>query len=232
MSKTWWAIGAIFLVAGGALAVVGFARFEGRSLSENLIAEGFGILVGIGLIVWLVEGRAITRQRRVRETLAYRRDISQEVWNFTHMLAREMAQAIARDFDPPTDLDDHERPHWQEFKPLLRRVFRLAIDVPEQGLPARPGLGDGDARHYMESALVGVGRIQKNVDSLPHFNSRDVLGSLSFDLEQIVDHVRDALDRDLVSDPAQRYAELGHLGELVLQLEESLDMLPNHTEAW
>ena len=57
-----------------------------------------------------------------------------------------------------------------------------------------------------------------------------MLGSLSLDLEQVCSHAKDAMDRDLLSNPERRYAEVGHLGELVLQLEESLDRLPQNTD--
>ena len=146
MTKAWWTIGAVCLAAGAALAGLGFVLFDSRSFAENLIAEGFGILVGVGVIIWLIEGRALTRQQRVRDTLVYRREISQEVWNFAHIFAREIAQPIAGDFDPPIDLYDHERGDWREFKPLLRKVFRLAIDVPHQGLPPYVSLSEDDAR--------------------------------------------------------------------------------------
>lgn len=176
---------------------------------------------------------ALPRKRPQKgETLRFRRQISQDVWEFTHILARDIAQPLAGDFEPEIDLYSHERGSWQEFKPLLQEIFRRAMDVPEQGLPPSSSLGEEHSRWYMESALLGVARIGKRVELIPNFDSEDVLGSLLFDLELISSHAEDALQRNLLHDPMRRYAEIGQLGDLVLRLSESLDVLPSDTDVW
>ena len=84
----------------------------------------------------------------------------------------------------------------------------------------------------MESALIGVERIQEKIERVPNFNSEDILGSLIFDLELLSSHAKDAVERNSLSNPASRYAKVGRLGDLVLRLEESLDRLPSNTEVW
>ena len=232
MSKTWWAVIAGCLAGALALTGMGFLFFGNWGFLENLVAEAIGVLVGLAVIIWLVEGRVLTRQQRVRETLRYRREISQAVWDFTHIVAREIAEPIAGDFEPEIDLYGHERANWPEFKPLLREIFRCAMDVPEQGLPPQPSLNEEHALRYMEGALVGVERIQQKIDKTPNFDSDDILGSLVFDLELLSSHATDAVERNLLSNPVSRYAEVGQLGDLVLRLSESLDMLPSNTDVW
>ena len=84
----------------------------------------------------------------------------------------------------------------------------------------------------MESTCVGVKRIQEKVEKVPNFDGEDILGSLVSDLESLSSHAEDAVERDLLSDPVSRYAEVGQLGDLVLRLDASLDMLPGNTDTW
>ena len=232
MNKIWWGIVGGCLAGALALTGAGFVLFGNRGFLENLVAEAIGVLIGLAVIIWLVEGRVLTRQQRVRETLRYRRDISQAVWEFTHIFARDIAQPLAGDFEPGIDLYGHESGSWPEFKPLLQEIFRRAMDVSEQGLPRYASLDEEHSRRYMESALIGVERIQEKVEKVPNFDSEDILGSLVFDLELLSSHAKNAVERNLLSNPVSRYAEVGQLGDLVLRLEGSLDMLPSNTEVW
>ena len=72
------------------------------------------------------------------------------------------------------------------------------------------------------------GAVQLEPPTFPGWFTWDVLGSLSLDLEQVSAHARNAKDRGLLSNPVRRYAEIGYLGELILELEESLDRLPRN----
>ena len=138
MSKKWWAvIGASFL-AGVAFVGAGFYLFEPASFLENLIAEAIGLLFALGIVVLLIEGPVLSRERRVRDIVEYKRQVFQIAWEIGSQSACDIAQLIANDFEPSINLYGYERGRWNEFKPLLRAVFRHARDVRYKGLPTYP----------------------------------------------------------------------------------------------
>ena len=127
MSKKWWGVIIASLLVGAIFVGVGFYLFEPASFLENLVAESIGLAFALAVIVWLVEGPVLTRQRRVRAILEYKRQVFQLGGEIGTLIVNEIAEPIATDFEPPIDLYGYERGKWDEFEPLLRRVFKNAI---------------------------------------------------------------------------------------------------------
>ncbi len=232
MSKGWWAFVAMCLVGGAALAGTGFLLFDTGSLGENLIAESFGLVVSLGVVIALVEGQVLTRQKRIRETLQYRRMVLQEAWDINHIFAREIAQLISGDFEPAVDLYGHERGNWREFEPLLRQIFRRAQDVRHEGGSEYESLTEESALRYMESCRVMEKRLRTKMSSKPDFNRRDVLGALDMNLLRIISTVERAERLNLAQDAMGRYETVGEIGETLLDTIEGTEVGPWSSELW
>ena len=97
------------LLVGAILVGVGFYLFEPASFLENLVAESIGLAFALAVIVWLVEGPVLTRQRRVRAILEYKRRVFQLGGEIGTLIVNAIADPIATDFEPPIDLYGDER---------------------------------------------------------------------------------------------------------------------------
>ena len=84
MSMRWWGVVGGSLLVGAVLIGIGFWLFNVRSFLENLIAEAIGLAFALGIIVWLIEGPILTRQRRVRAILEYRQRVFQVAGEIRH----------------------------------------------------------------------------------------------------------------------------------------------------
>ena len=235
VSRAWWAVIVASFVGGGALAGVGFWLFDDASFLENLIAEGFGILIALGVIIWLIEGPILTRERRVRAILEYRRRVFQIAGEIVSIDATDMAGFLASILEPQMDLDGPERGRWAEFKPLLREVFRRTGNVRQDGLPKYIGLDEEEARSIMTGCLGIRERIKETMDEKPEFAKWEVLGSIPMTLEQMKHSVERAERLELLSDPITRYEEIGHMGEYLLEILDTMEAIastPNSSELW
>lgn len=232
MSKRWWAF-AVGCVAGAiGLIGAGFLLFGDQGFLENLVAEAIGVLVGLGVIVWLIEGRVLTTQKRIRDTLEYRRRVFQTVWDNTQLFAREVALIIAGDFEPPVDLYGHESGNWEEAEPLLRKLFRRAMDAPHEGMPKYVSLTEENAQSYFTTAADVEARIREAVAQRPEFDRTDVLGPLEMNLALLASHIEHVDRLALLSDPGNRYSAVGYLGEILLDIANGIDSPPTRTELW
>ena len=235
MSRIWWAFIVASFLGGIALAGVGFWLFENASFLENLIAEGFGILIALGVIIWLIEGPHLTRERRIRAILEYRRRVFQIAGEIVSLDARDMAGFLASILEPQMDLYGPERGRWVEFKPLLREVFRRTGNVRQDGLPKYIGLDEEEARSIMTGCLRVRDRIKEEMDEKPEFAKWEILGSIPLTLEQMKHAVERAERLELLSDPISRYEEIGQMGEYLLEILDTMESIattPNSRELW
>ena len=234
MNKTWWAVATGSVLGGAVLVGLGFYLFEPNGFLENLLAEAIGLLVALAVIIVLIEGPILTRQKRIREILEYRRQVFQAAGATAPLIAQNIAQPIADEFQPPTDLYGPERGKWDEFEPLLRQVFRQAMAVRQNGLPDYDelALDEGYARSIMQACLDMERRSRQAMETNPEFASWDVLGSFDMTLRQIVNHVERAQDLDIPSDTMERYREMGELGDLLLDLIKGAETAPQTSELW
>ena len=232
MSKIWWGVSIGSLVLGATLIGIGFSIFDTGSFFENLMAEAIGLLLALAIIVWLIEGPVLSRQSRVRSILEYRRKVVREVVDIAPQISMEIAQLITDDFQPYIDLYGPERGKWCEFEPLLRQIFRKAMNVRQDGIPDYPRLDKEAAKSFMDGCLRMEASIRPLIDSRPEFNRWDVLGGLSMRLRQVVQHVERAKRLDLLSDPVERYVEIGELGDLLLEMLRDIDLSPESRELW
>ena len=217
------------------LAGIGFWLFEEASFLENLIAEGFGIFIALGVIIWLIEGPILTRERRVRAILEYRRRIFQFAGEIVSIDAADMADFLASILEPPIDLYGPERGRWVEFRPLLREVFRRTGNVRRDGLPEYIGLDEEYARSTMTGCLHMRERIKELMDEKPEFATWEVLGSIPMTLERIKHAVERAERLGLLNDTIARYEEIGQMGEFLLEILDAMDSItsmPNSRELW
>ena len=232
MSKKWWGVIIASLLVGAILVGVGFYLFEPASFLENLVAESIGLAFALAVIVWLVEGPVLTRQRRVRATLEYKRQVFQLGGEIGTLIVNEIAEPIATDFEPPIDLYGYESGKWDEFEPLLRRVFKNAMDVRQDGIPAYPTLDEETALSIMKGCLSMEARVREVINSRPEFNRWDVLGGFELNLRQIVQHIERAKRLNLIDDPVERYTEIGELGDLLLEMLKGMNSSPERRELW
>ena len=235
MSRIWWTFIVALFLGGGVLAGVGFWLFDYDSFLENLIAEGFGILIALGVIIWLIEGPNLTRERRIRAMLEYRQRVFQIAGEIVSIDATNMARFLASILEPQIDLYGPERGRWVEFKPLLREVFRRTSNVRQDGLPKYIGLDEEEARSIMNGCLRVRERIKEEIDEKPEFAKWEVLGSIPLTLERMKHSVERAERLGLLSDPISRYQEIGGIGEYLLEILDIMDSIastPDSRELW
>ena len=236
MSKKWWAVIVASFVISVALVATGFFLFEPLGFLENLIAEAIGLALAIGIVVWLIEGPVLSREKRekerIRAIVEYKRRIfaiSSEIGSLT---AQEIAQFISNDFTSEVDLYGYERGNWEEFEPLLRTTFRRAMDVRRDGLPPYPSLDKESADSIMNGCRKMVMRIREEIDSNPEFAKWEVLGMFDIRLDSIIHTIERAEGLNLLDDPIEQYDVIGDLGERVLHMLDSITPLTEGSELW
>ena len=220
MNRKWWSVIGASLAGGVALIGGGFWLFDSWSFLENLFAEAIGLLFALGVILWLVEAKLLSQRERARAIAEFRLQISQAIGPELPMLALEMAQVLADDFDPRIDLYGPERGNWEETEPLLRTIFKRAWRVNSKA-PDRQGfatLEKSKVSSYLTACLTKVDQIRRVLDTKPEFNTWAILGALEDDLEQIESHVESTDELDLLDDPWERYVEMGELGLEILDM--------------
>ena len=232
ISFAWWAVSSAFLVSAIGLIAFGFWCFGFLSFSENLIAEAVGLLIALSVAIWVIEGRVLSRESRRRDILEYRRQVFQIVGEIGFLLAKDIAEPLANEFEPEIDLYGYERGNWEEFKSLLREIFRRLRDVRHNGLPPYIGLTEEDADSIMRACQNMTSQIRERINSRPDFANFDVLGGLLLVIPRIDDHIERAYRLDLSDDPIDRYVEIGELGELILDMTECITPLSEGSELW
>ena len=235
MSRRWWGVVSVSLLAGAVLVGVGFWLFDARSFLENLIAEAIGLAFALGIIVWLVEGPILTRERRVRAILEYRQRVFQVAGEIVTLDVIDLGRFLASILEPEIDLYGPEGGRWVEFKPLLREVFRRTGNVRRDGLPNYIGLDEEYAHSTMTGCLHIRERIKKSIDEKPEFAKREVLGNIPMTLEHMKQSVERAERLGLLSDPIARHEEISHLGESLLDILDTIESItssPGGSELW
>lgn len=191
-----------------------------------------GLLIALSVAIWVIEGRVLSRESRRRDILEYRRQVFQIVGEIGFLLAKDIAEPLANEFEPEIDLYGYERGNWEEFKPLLRQIFRRLRDVRHNGLPPYIGLTEENADSIMRACQNMTSQIRERINSRPDFANFDVLGGLLLAIPRIDDHVDRAYRLDLSDDPIDRYVEIGELGELILDMTECITPLSEGSELW
>jgi hypothetical protein len=214
----------VFFLVGGALTTAGWWLFEPTSFSENLVAEAIGLSFSLGIAVWLIEGPVLTRERRLRQILSYKWKVFQIIWEIGSLLARDIAEPLAGDFEPGIDLYGDERAKWRDFEPLLREVFRQARIVPEEGLPAYPSVDEKFLHSVFESARSMVSRIDEVIDFEPNLKN-EVSRQIIF-LHQ-VDHTIERAERLVLAGKLNgQYKLIGEIGDQILDVVDIITPLP------
>lgn len=178
VNRTWWAISVTSFVFAIILIAFGFWHFGFLSFSENLIAEAVGLLVALSVAIWVIEGRVLSRESRIRHIMEYRRQVFQIVGEIGMQLSAEIAEPLANEFEPEIDLYGREREHWEEYKPLLREIFRRLRGVRHDGLPPHLGLTEEDADSILRACQNMVTQVREIIDLHPDFKKWDILGGL------------------------------------------------------
>lgn len=230
MSKRWWGVVMGSFLVGTILVGTGFWLFEDQSFLENLIAEAIGLTFAFGIVVWLIEGPVLTRERKLRAILEYKWRVYQRTWEIGHMMAREIAEPIATHFEPAFDLYGDERGRWDAFEPLIRAVFRRARNVPEDGLPLYPSLDEESVRMTFESCASMENRIREVIDTKPDLENQVL--PLVIALARIQQHIKMADRLGFLDDQAKRYKIIGDLGDLVLDILDTITPLPEGSRPW
>lgn len=122
-------VGVCFVLAAG-IVYVGYA-FQFTGYVENLLAEAVGVSIGLGLVIWLIEGPILTRERKVRAILEYRKRVFQVIGENINLTIFNLARALAFEEEVLYGLRG-----WGEVKPEVRRIFRRAASVRGEGFPS------------------------------------------------------------------------------------------------
>ena len=232
MSKKWWAVIIVSFFLAAVLTGLGILQFDAADFIENLIIEIIGLLLALGIAVWVIEGKVLTREKRIRDIVRYRQRVFQLVVEIGLQLARDIAEPLASEFDPEIDLYGQEREDWDQFKPLLRKVFSLAKDVRYDGLPPYSCLTKEDADSYMSACREMTERIKERIKEQPDFMELNVLGLLPWTISEIEHLVKRAYRLDLLDEPISRYNTIGELGNRILDMTQCTTPLSEGSELW
>lgn len=221
MSKKWWAVVALACVAGAVAIGFGFLLPDRDSFLQNVLAEAAGLAFALAIVVWLIEGPVLTRDRRLRKVISMAaRPVAQLNEEIALMLVREIGQYLAERLDSNVDLYGKRRGNWAAFKPLLRRVFQNARSVPNKGLPKKNvPLREEDYQSYVKAARSFADRV------------RSALGSnweVQAQLLEILEHwhkldtcITKANCPSTIRDENMRYEALGYIGDAIIDVAEA-----------
>ena len=231
MSWKWMIVVSLCFVLAAGVVYVGYA-FKFTGYVENLLAEAVGVSIGLGLVIWLIEGPILTRERKVRAILEYRKRVFQVIGENSNLTILNLAQALAFEEEVL-----HGLRGWGEVKPAIRRIFRRAASVRGYGFPSTNDIDlDEDLAHFVKNRFLQMlERIKEVTDEEPKFVELGVLGRIPLMLRQI----RQAIERierlDLLSDVTSRYEEVANLGEYLLDILDEIDLItlrPVSNELW
>jgi len=219
MSKKWLYIGSFAIVAGVALFVIAFVALE--SFWEGLFIEIGGIAVSLGIVVLLIDGPLLSRERRRLKVISMAaRSVAQLNEEITLMMVREIGEYLASRLDSNIDLYGDERGDWKAFKPLLRLIFQDAKEVPKKGLPQiNASLIEEEYQGYIK----GVSSLLEKI--------RFILGSdweVQAQLLGLVEHlnklnncIAKANYPSTIREEGMRYEALGDIGNAIIDLIEA-----------
>jgi hypothetical protein len=195
-----------------------------KGFLENILVEAIGLFFSLGVVVWLIDGPMLSRERRLRRVLEYKWRPFQRIGDIGSLLARDLAKPLAGEFEPAVDLYGEESASWQDFEPLLREVFRRLRKVTPETLPAYPSVDRESVHSAYKSGLSMVSQIEEVIDSEPKLRGEVItqIGGLA--------NIRSTIDRaerlGLADEPIDQYEILGNIGDRILDLVETIHPLP------
>jgi hypothetical protein len=210
---------------GAALLSFGFLwSSDSKGFLENIIVEAIGLLFSLGVVVWLIDGPVLSRERRLRRVLEYKWRVFQIIWDIGSLLARDLAQPLAGEFEPRVDLYGEESSSWQDSEPLLREVFRRLRKVTPESLPSYPNVDKEFVHRAFGSLLSMVSRIEEVINSEPKLKEEVV--RQSGHLGNIRGTIERAERLGLTNELIDQYEILGNIGDQILDLVETIHPLP------
>jgi hypothetical protein len=221
VNKKWRSVVIIASIVGIVSVMVGFVLPWLNSFTENILAGIAVSAFAFAIAVLLIEGPALTRERRLRKVIAIAaRSVAQINEEIALTLAREIGEYLADRLDSAIDLHGKERGDWKVFKPLLRQVFQYAKGVPEKGLPKKNvPLSEKDYQIYVE----GAGRLAETIGSAlgSDWEVQAQLLELIEHLNKVKECIAKAQYPSTVGDEKMRYAALGDVGDALIELIEA-----------
>ena len=126
MNKKWRSVVIIASTVGIVSAMVGFVLPWLNSFTENILAGIAVSAFAFAIAVLLIEGPALTRERRLQKVIAIAaRSVAQINEEISLMVVREIGQYLAGRLDSAIDLYGKERGDWKVFKSPKRKWHQL-----------------------------------------------------------------------------------------------------------
>ena len=139
-------MGVAVLAVGATVPADGWPPFWQSSLA-GVAPTAFGLAI----VVWLIEGPAMTRERRRQTIIAQAtRPLIQWVGETSWLMALGMARNLASLWDNEIDPYGEVAKDPERFRQLVLEVFNDAISVPDKGLPPNGGLTLEEYKRYLD----------------------------------------------------------------------------------
>lgn len=221
MSKKWWVVVGVAFVVGCVAIGLGFLLPDQNSFLQNLTAEAAGLAFSLAVVVLLIEGPLLTRERRLRKVIAMAaRSVAELNAQIAHMLVREIGEYLAGSLDSNVDLYGKERGDWAAFKPLLRQIFQDARKVPANGLPKKNvSLNEENYQGYVKEARRFVDRVRGALGS--NWEVQAQLLELVEVLNKLDTCITKANWPSTIRDEKMRYEALGNIGDAIIAVVEA-----------
>ena len=221
VSWFWISIASLSFVAAALFVVLGFGVPRLLPFTENLIAEAFGIAIGLGLAVIVIEGRALTQQTRRRKILTRTaKSIVAEASEIGMMLTWEIGTWLVSALDSTIDLYGEDRgDDWDaDIKPLLREVYDQAEALTTDIILAKDILTYEDYRSWIDGIERYSNRIRRRFEA-----NLDIHEHL-LELAEAFDSLDSIMTRTMwsssVGTEVDRICSLGRVGNALTLLME------------
>ncbi len=221
LSSRWlWAFLACLLVGFEALAI-GAALPEIGTFWRSFLVSAAPAALVLAIVIFLIEGPILTHQRKRQIIVAHNaRSVLYLVGEISSSLARETAEWLAAQFDPPIDLYGDERADYCEFRPLLVSVYEQSMEVPLKGLPPFPDLTEEEYRRWLDHYRDFIERIKNRIQG--DYEVQTMLFEVVMAIDDFDKQVSYSLFPPTLRNQKERYQRLGWLGLQLVGLDKSI----------
>ena len=218
MSKKWWGLTSVSLLAAVGLLTLGLRLFSDESFWEGTLVEGVGLFAAFTVAILLIEGPILTRQSLTDSLNEYKQHVFRKLWVETRRATLAIATELSPDVEPDCNGQREGTENWSDLTADLEELFRRAQEVGQEDLREVKGPDEHKAHLLAEGCLEAIREVREEIRSRPEFEQWYVLGKVETNLVDVERKIHEYKDGQDFQDPVVRHKRVGRIGDEMLGL--------------
>lgn len=218
MSKKWWVLTGLSLLAAAGLFTLGLEFFSDEGLWEGTLVEGVGLFAAFAVAILLIEGPLLTRQSLTDSLNEYKQYVFRKIWEEIREETLAIATELSSDPESVRAIQGEENASWSDMTADLEELFRHAQAIGQEDLKEVMGLDEQKAHLIAESCLGAIREVREAIRSKPEFEQWYVLGKVETKLVDVERTINEYKDGEDFRDPIVRHQRVGRIGDEMLGL--------------